>query len=319
MRNWMGLIIIFLGGVLIEIIYAWIKNRSEEKDKKLTQNQLISKYENTRSADKRKELVRRISDKEYLAGIAMNNSDSGVRSAAVDKIDDQKVLAEIAEKDPYALSRLSAVKKLTDQAVLKRIVFNDSENFVRSEAAKRITDPELLKELVLRKRDDQVAYGAALAIEDRAFLERLLMSEDISKAVRQGVFRRLKELPGQTRLTPGCWVFSCYDRTRVAGLMLANPSFYEAENVIRLFREAYSIAPDVKVVHVKAEDWDAPGITATETGFDWNIDEVDAKKNQYLVSHCGFSEQQASMTKWTTLAYPNAGLLLVIVNFWLDV
>ena len=101
--------------------------------------------------------------------------------------------------------------------------------------------------------------------------------------------------------------------------MQANPSFFEAENVIQLFREAYSISPDAKVEHVEAEEWDAPGITATETGFDWNVDEVDAKKNQYLVSHCGFSEQQAAMTKWTTLPYPNAGLLLVIVNFRLDV
>ncbi len=319
MGNWMGLIIIILGGVLFEIIYAWIKNRLEEKKKNLSQDQLIIKYEKTRSADKRKELVNRIRDKEYLAEIALNDSDSGVRSVAVGRIDDQKVLAEIAEKDPNTLTRHAAVKKLNDQAALKRIVFNDSERLVRGAAAQNITDPELLKDLVMKKNDDQVAYGAALAIEDRAFLERLLMSEDISKAVRQGVVRRLKELPGQTRFTPGCWVFSCYDRTRVAGLMLVNPSFYEAENVINLFREAYSISPDAKVEHVKAEDWDAPGITATETGFVWNIDELDAKKNQYLVSHCGFSEQQASMMKWTTLAYPNAGLLLVIVNFWLDV
>lgn len=319
MGKWMGLIIMILAGILIEIIYAWIKNRSEKNEKNLSQDQLIRKYEKTKSADKRRELVKRITDKEYLGKIALNDSDSGVRHAAVDRIDDQKVLSEIALKDPDALTRLFSAQKLTDQAVLRSIVFNDPERFVRSAAAQRITDPELLEQLVMKKNDDQVAYGAALAIEDRAFLEKLLMSEEITKAVRQGVVRRLKELPGQTRLTPGCWVFSCYDRTRVAGLMLVNPSFYEAENVISLFRKAYSISPDAQIEHVEAVDWDAPGITATETGFEWNTDEVDAKKNRYLVSHCGFSEQQAAMTKWTTLAYPNAGLLLVIVNFRLDI
>lgn len=279
----------------------------------------MQKLEKIGDVKKRCELVDKITDKDYLTKIALKDPDRNVRFRAVARIDDQKVLSEIAEKDTDWGLRSAAVKKLTDQSVLEKTAAHDPERTVRAIAVERIQDEAILKKFAAQQNDEFVAKAALRAITDRTFLEQLLMSEDSLAGIRKEAVKRLGNLPGQSRLKPGCWVFSCYDRAKVAGLMLANPSFYEAENVIRLFREAYSIAPDAKVVHVKAEDWDAPGITATETGFDWNIDEVDAKKNQYLVSHCGFSEQQASMTKWTTLAYPNAGLLLVIVNFWLDV
>ena len=287
--------------------------------KEQSQEQLMQKLEKIGDVKKRCELVDKITDKDYLTKIALKDPDRNVRFRAVARIDDQKVLSEIAEKDTDWGLRSAAVKKLTDQSVLEKTAAHDPERTVRAIAVERIQDEAILKKFAAQQNDEFVAKAALRAITDRTFLEQLLMSEDSLAGIRKEAVKRLGNLPGQSRLKPGCWVFSCYDRAKVAGLMLANPSFYEAENVIRLFREAYSIAPDAKVVHVKAEDWDAPGITATETGFDWNIDEVDAKKNQYLVSHCGFSEQQASMTKWTTLAYPNAGLLLVIVNFWLDV
>lgn len=287
--------------------------------KEQSQEQLMQKYEKTEDAKKRCELVDKITDKVHLTKIALKDPDRNVRLRAASHIDDQKVLSEIAEKDTDWGLRSAAVKKITDQSVLEKTAAHDPERTVRAIAVERIQDQAMLKKFAAQQNDEFVAKAAVRAITDRPFLEQLLMSEDSSAGIRKEAAKRLAKLPGQSRLKSGCWVFSCYDRAKVAGLMLVNPSFYEAQNVVGLFKNAYSISPDVIIEHVEAEEWDAPGITSTETGFDWNIDEVDAKKNQYLVSRCGFSENQASMTKWTTLPYPNAGLLLVIVNFSLDI
>ena len=279
---------------------------------------MIQKFEKTKNGDKRAELVKEITDKDFLAGIAVRDPDMHVRMQAVDKIDDQTVLSSVAENDGEPLVRCTAVKKVTDQALLEKIAIHDGTNYVRRDAVKGIKDEKLLKQFASRQ-DEAVSVGAVQVIEDRAFLEGLAMSSENSANVRKAAVRRLKELPGTSRLSPGCWAFSCYDRTRVAGLMLVNPSFYEAENVIRLVREAYSISPDARIEHVEQDQWDAPSIAAAETGFIWDEGEVDRKKNKYLVSHCGFSENQASLTKWTPLTYPNAGLLVIVVNFFLDV
>ena len=275
--------------------------------KEQSQEQLMQKYEKTGDAKKRCELVDKIIDKDYLTKIALKDPDPNVRFRAVAHINDQKVLSEIAEKDTDWALRCAAVKKLTDQSVLEKAAAHDPERTVRAIAVELIRDEAVLKKFAANQNDEFVAKAAVRAVTDRTFLEQLLMSEDSSAGIRKEAVKRLAKLPGQSRLTPGCWVFSCYDRAKVAGLMLVNPSFYEAQNVIGLFKDAYSISPDVIIEHVEAAEWDAPGITSTETGFDWNMDEVDAKKNQYLVSRCGFSENQASMTKWTTLPYPNAG------------
>lgn len=113
---------------------------------------------------------------------------------------------------------------------------------------------------------------------------------------------------------PTCWVFGYYDRERVQGLSVFKADFYADENIIKRVREQLHIPNMVEVKYAAPTAWSAPDITATQDSFDCNMDEIDSKVNAYLVSQTGCDTHKPKNAIKTTMLYPNAGLLLIIVN-----
>ena len=123
-----------------------------------------------------------------------------------------------------------------------------------------------------------------------------------------------KPASGNKNSLPTCWVFACYDSERVQGLSMFQADFYIEANIIKRVREQLHIPNVVSVKYVAPNAWSAPDITATQDSFDCKMDEIDSKVNAYLVSQTGCDADKPKNALKTTMPYPNAGLLLVIVS-----
>ena len=119
--------------------------------------------------------------------------------------------------------------------------------------------------------------------------------------------------PSGNPALPTCWVFACYDRERAQGLAILRADFYKEENVLKRVREHLHIPESIDVKYVEASAWDAPGIHVVQDNFACDMDEIDGKVNAYLV-RAGYSADKPKDAIKTTIPYPNAGLLLIIVN-----
>lgn len=113
---------------------------------------------------------------------------------------------------------------------------------------------------------------------------------------------------------PTCWVFGCYDRERVQGLGIFNSDYYTDTNIIKMVRNHINLPDIIEVKYIAPPVWKAPNITATQDAFECDMDEIDEKINHYLIvqTGCNFDNPKKSMK--TTMAYPNAGLLLILVS-----
>ena len=112
---------------------------------------------------------------------------------------------------------------------------------------------------------------------------------------------------------PVCWVFACYDKERVQSLAMFKADFYSEANAISMVRSNLRIPDFIEVQYVSPAAWNAPDITAAQDSFDCDMDAIDAKVSGHLVQ-CGYSADKPKAAMKTTLPYPNAGLLLIIVN-----
>jgi hypothetical protein len=120
-------------------------------------------------------------------------------------------------------------------------------------------------------------------------------------------------LESDRRTLPVCWVFACYDRERAQGLAILRADFYKDENVIKRVREHLHIPEIIDVKYVEASNWDAPGIHVVKDSFACNMDEIDGKVNAYLL-RAGYCADKPKEAMKTTIPYPNAGVLLIVVN-----
>ena len=115
------------------------------------------------------------------------------------------------------------------------------------------------------------------------------------------------------RTLPACCIFACYDRERASGLAILRPDFYKGENVIHRVREHLHIPAAIDVNYVEASGWGAPSVHGVPDGFECNMDQIDGKVNAYLV-RAGYSADKPKEAMQTTSPYPNAGVLLIVVN-----
>lgn len=113
---------------------------------------------------------------------------------------------------------------------------------------------------------------------------------------------------------PTCWVFGCYDYERVQGMSMFMGHFYSEENIVNMVRNNLKIPDVIEVKYVAPSKWEAPDIKARQNSFDCNMDEIDNKVNNYLISKTGCNADKPKNAMKTTMAYANAGLLLVLVN-----
>ena len=112
---------------------------------------------------------------------------------------------------------------------------------------------------------------------------------------------------------PVCWVFSCYDRERAQGIAILRPDFFKENHIIKRVREHLHIPEIISVKYVDAGAWDAPAIHTLQDSFDCNMDEIDENVNAYLVRE-GYRVEQPRDAMKTTIPYPTAGVLLIVVN-----
>ncbi|MEA4971369.1 MAG: hypothetical protein VB051_12760 [Candidatus Pelethousia sp.] len=115
---------------------------------------------------------------------------------------------------------------------------------------------------------------------------------------------------------PTCWVFGCYDRERVQGLSIfqSKADFYSEVSIKKMVREQLHIPSLLTVNYIAPPEWDAPDIQATTDSFNCDMDNIDGKVNTYLISKTGCDKDKPRDAMKTTMPYPNAGLLLIIVN-----
>jgi hypothetical protein len=110
-----------------------------------------------------------------------------------------------------------------------------------------------------------------------------------------------------------CWVFGCYDKQRVQAMAMVKANFYSEANVVSMVRQQLNIPAFVRVTYVEPITWNAPDIISTADSFNCDMDDIDYKVNAYIVQ-TGYSEDKTRNAIKTTMPYPNAGLLLIIVN-----
>ena len=122
--------------------------------------------------------------------------------------------------------------------------------------------------------------------------------------------------PSVISALPTCWVFGCFDHERIQSLSLfsSRADFYNETGIIKRVREQLSIPEMINVKYVTPSEWDAPDIKATQDSFDCNMDIIDSLVNAYLVSQTKCDVDKPRKAMKTTISYPNAGLLLIIVN-----
>lgn len=117
---------------------------------------------NRKKEDAAVNMVKKITNQEELAKIALNAPIDNVRSWAVEKLTDQAVLLQIAKNNNYStLFRGRAVRNLTNQSVLINFAKNDKDHHIRWSAIFNLTEQSVLKYISENDNEEYVRKAAA--------------------------------------------------------------------------------------------------------------------------------------------------------------